>query len=55
MGGGEGNSHEKLIFVVALISSAAFAFNASLALAERMTKDDLVAEAKEEYCHDLCF
>ncbi len=38
---------KNLILVVAFMISAAFAFNASLALAECMTKDDLVAEAKK--------
>ena len=38
---------KSLIFIVALMISAAFAFNSSLALAECMTANDLVAEAKK--------
>ncbi len=38
---------KNLIFIVTLMISAAFAFNASLALAKDMTAKDLVAEAKK--------
>lgn len=38
---------KSLIFIVALMISAAFAFNAPLALAKDMTAKDLVAEAKK--------
>ena len=38
---------KSLIFIVALMISAAFAFNTSLALAKDMTAKDFVAEAKK--------
>ncbi|MBW1857716.1 MAG: hypothetical protein JRI42_05500 [Deltaproteobacteria bacterium] len=38
---------KNLIFIIVLMISAAFAFNAALALAKDMTAKDLVAEAKK--------
>jgi len=38
---------KSLIFIIVLMISAAFAFNAALALAKDMTAKDLVAEAKK--------